>query len=98
MHNCPFMVFTFIALKIHTFFLRNSQIYCNFAIDLRQRQKSATITIKLYPTMKLNGFTLKQQTQDFLLRLFIESDLGTTLPENRCYTCARCGTHARLHQ
>ena len=46
--------------------------------------------------MKTNLFTLKQQTQDFLLRLFVESDQIDSTPS--FYTCAHAGTHARLHQ
>ena len=46
--------------------------------------------------MKTNFFTLKQQTQDFLLRLFVESDHFESSPS--FYTCAHAGTHARLHQ
>lgn len=46
--------------------------------------------------MKTNFFTLKQQTQDFLLRLFVGSDNLDSTPT--CYTCSHVGTHARLHQ
>ncbi|MGN0226666.1 MAG: hypothetical protein ACI4AI_01185 [Paludibacteraceae bacterium] len=45
---------------------------------------------------KLN--TLKQQAQDVILRLFNDSAKeSSTLPlHSNYYTCARCGTHARL--
>ena len=46
--------------------------------------------------MKADLFTIKQQAQEFILRLFVEPDSRTTLSTNY-YTCARCGTHARLH-
>ena len=46
--------------------------------------------------MKTNYSTLKQQTQDFVLRLFVES--GGSAPSYSYYTCAHAGTHARLHQ
>ena len=51
--------------------------------------------------MKLNVFTFKQQTRDFLLRLFIESsEDGSTLSESdsKFYTCAHCGTFSRTRQ
>jgi hypothetical protein len=48
--------------------------------------------------MKMNFHTMKQQTQDFLLRLFVESGSRTTLSDDRYYTCSRCGTYERLHQ
>ena len=47
--------------------------------------------------MKINVNTLKQQTQDFVLRLFVESVSKTTLPSERHYLGARCGTFSRLH-
>lgn len=48
--------------------------------------------------MKINVITLKQQTQDFVLRLFVESS-GVSTPSSSDYcTCAHVGTHARLHQ
>ena len=47
---------------------------------------------------KLN--TLKQQAQDVILRLFNDSakEISTLPlhPNPNYYTCARCGTHARL--
>jgi len=43
----------------------------------------------------MNVNRMKQQTQDFVLRLFIESFGGT--PPSSHYTCARCGTFSRLH-
>ncbi|MBO4519160.1 MAG: hypothetical protein J5704_03895 [Paludibacteraceae bacterium] len=47
--------------------------------------------------MKINVDTLKQQTQDFVLRLFVEAGSPTTLPSEQHYLSARCGTFARLH-
>ena len=47
--------------------------------------------------MKQKFFTWTQQTQDFVLRLFVESP-GATTPSYSLYTCAHAGTHARLHQ
>ena len=44
-----------------------------------------------------NFFTFKQQTQDFVLRLFVEPASGATLPADGYYTCSRCGTFSRLH-
>jgi len=48
--------------------------------------------------MKMNLFTLKQQAQDFVLRLFIESPGDLSSSRTRHYTCAHAGTFARLHQ
>lgn len=48
--------------------------------------------------MKINVDTLKQQTQDFVLRLFVESGSQTTLSREHFPLCARCGTFSRLHQ
>lgn len=49
--------------------------------------------------MNVNFNSIKQQTQEFLLRLFIESSGGgSTPPHYRYYTNAHAGTHARLHQ
>lgn len=49
--------------------------------------------------MKMNVTTLKQQTQDLFLRLFVESSSGIgTTPARSNYTCAHCGTYARMHQ
>ena len=46
--------------------------------------------------MKMNVTTLKQQTQDLFLRLFVESSSGIgTTPARSNYTCAHCGTYAR---
>ena len=47
--------------------------------------------------MKTNFYTMKQQTQDFLLRLFVDSSGELSTPSNSCYTGAHCGTFARLH-
>ena len=46
--------------------------------------------------MKKDFSTMKQQTQDFVLRLFVES-MGNSSLSSPFYTCAHCGTHARLH-
>lgn len=91
------MLFTFIAHKIYIFLLHNSQKYTTFALELKQ---SVTIAIKLKPTpMKMNVSTMKQQTQDFVLRLFVESPgLFSTPSRSQFYTCSHVGTHARLHQ
>ena len=43
-------------------------------------------------------FTVKQQAQEFILRLFVESESYSTLSGTPYYTCAHVGTHARLHQ
>lgn len=54
--------------------------------------------------MKIDVHTLKQQTQDFVLRLFVESSGGSTLsssgsmPVSDYCTCSHVGTYARLHQ
>jgi len=48
--------------------------------------------------MKMDFFTLKRKTQDFVLRLFVEPDSGGySTPSDTCYTCSHCGTRARLH-
>ena len=47
--------------------------------------------------MKLQFTTLRQQTQDFFLRLFVESS-GSMSSGSECYTCSRCGTFTRLRQ
>ena len=92
--NAVVYVYTFIVHKILIFFLHNSQKYCNFASDLK---KTVTLVIKPKLFMKTDLFTLKMQAQDFLLRLFIESNGDSTL-SSPYYTCAHAGTHARLHQ
>lgn len=49
--------------------------------------------------MKMNVSTLAKQTQEFILRLFVESTgSGSSIPSQSFYTCSRCGTYARLHQ
>ena len=48
--------------------------------------------------MKMNFISFKQQTQDFVLRLFVEPGSSTTLSSDQYYLSARCGTFARLHQ
>ncbi len=45
--------------------------------------------------MKLNFLKLKQQTQERILRLFVDS---YSTPSQTLYTCAHAGTHTRLHQ
>ena len=47
--------------------------------------------------MKLNFFTMKQQTQEFVLRLFIESFGDDSSYYSSYSSSARCGTYARLH-
>ena len=49
--------------------------------------------------MKLNVYTLKQQTRDFVLRLFVEpsSEIGTSPSISDC-TGTRCGTFMRLQR
>ena len=55
--------------------------------------------------MKIDVHTLKQQTQDFVLRLFVESSgastpsySDSTMSSSSDYcTCSHVGTHARLH-
>ena len=44
----------------------------------------------------MNVYKIKQQAQEFILRLFIESELDDSTPSH--YTCARCGTFSRLRQ
>ena len=87
-------MYTFIVHKILIFFLHNSQKCSTFASDLK---KTVTLVIKPKLFMKTDLFTLKMQAQDFLLRLFIESNGDSTL-SSPYYTCAHAGTHARLHQ
>lgn len=53
--------------------------------------------------MNLNFSTFKQQAQDFVLRLFVETSSGsnssTSLTRRpHYYTCTHAGTHTRLHQ
>ncbi len=48
--------------------------------------------------MKINVNTMKQQTQEFFLRLFVESSPKSTLPSDKYYICTHCGTFTRLHQ
>ena len=45
--------------------------------------------------MTINLHKMKQQTQETILRLFVDS--YSTLPKSH-YTCGHVGTHARLHQ
>jgi hypothetical protein len=49
--------------------------------------------------MKMKLTSLKQQTQDYLLRLFVApSEAEGDSLHSEFYTCAHVGTHARLHQ
>jgi len=48
--------------------------------------------------MKMKFLTLKQQTQDFVLRLFIESSGADSTPSSSFYTGSHCGTFSRLRQ
>ena len=49
--------------------------------------------------MKMKLTSLKQQTQDYLLRLFVApSEFFNDTATTEIYTCAHVGTHARLHQ
>ena len=48
--------------------------------------------------MKQNFFTWIQKTQEFVLRLFVETPENSTPSYSQYYTCAHAGTHARLHQ
>ena len=50
--------------------------------------------------MKMKFNHIKQQTQDFLLRLFMDpSEAGSTPSYTHYYyTCGHVGTHARVHQ
>ena len=50
--------------------------------------------------MKMNLLTMKQQAQDFVLRLFVESlkDSSSTPSDAHYYLGSRCGTYTRLHQ
>ena len=48
--------------------------------------------------MKLNVDSMKQQTQDFVLRLFVGAELGSLSSHSSYYTCARCVTHERLYR
>ena len=49
--------------------------------------------------MKINVFTLKQQTREFILRLFVESSGGgaSTRSHSQYYISSHCGTYSRLH-
>jgi hypothetical protein len=47
--------------------------------------------------MKSKFYHIQQQTQDFLLRLFIERYQGSTLSDSsRQYLGGYCGTYSRL--
>ena len=47
--------------------------------------------------MRMKIYHMMQQTQDFLLRLFVGADFSSVSSDSSYYTCARCGTHARLY-
>ena len=47
--------------------------------------------------MKTNVYTLKQQTQEFILRLFVERESYSSPVSYDYCTCAHAGTYARLH-
>ncbi len=51
--------------------------------------------------MKINVFTLKQQTREFILRLFVESSGGAAATRSHSqyyiYISSHCGTYSRLH-
>lgn len=92
-------MFTFIVNTFLIFYLHSSQKSTTFASNLRQRELSAAIAIKpkTINFMKPDVYKLKQQTQDFVLRLFMEGS-GDTTPSSSDYcTCSHVGTHARLH-
>lgn len=49
--------------------------------------------------MMKNVFTMKQQAQDFILRLFVEPSGGSTPSSSSYYTGAQgCGTFSRMRQ
>lgn len=48
--------------------------------------------------MKLNVYTMKQQTQEFFLRLFVEPDSELSTPSSSIYLCARSSTHTRMYK
>ena len=51
--------------------------------------------------MKIDVYTIKQQAQEFILRLFVESSGGASTlsnPGSRLYTGAHCGTFSRTRQ
>ena len=91
--NYTNILFTFIVLKIHIFFLRISQKCTTFALAFDNDETNNSVTYNL--TMKMNITNIKQQTQDFVLRLFVESSDGIY---SQHYICSHVGTHARLHQ
>ena len=47
--------------------------------------------------MTINVNTLRQQTQEFLLRLFVAPGSYTAPSSSDYCTCTHVGTHARLH-
>lgn len=48
--------------------------------------------------MKKNVFFLKQQAQEFILRLFVESSGDHLSSSSSYYTGAHCGTFSRIRQ
>ena len=48
--------------------------------------------------MKKDFLVWSHETQEFLLRLFIEPSSYSSFSDSQFYTSTRCGTHERLHQ
>ena len=46
---------------------------------------------------EFNFYVLIERAQDFILRLFVEKGSNLNKHSNSYYTCAHCGTHARIH-
>ena len=46
---------------------------------------------------QINFYTWIQEAQDFVLRLFVEPSSGLSKRSSSYYTCAHCGTYARIH-
>lgn len=73
--------------------------HITFLARLAKETERAASAKKGNLTMKMKVTTLKQQTQDLFLRLFVESSSGIgTTPARSNYTCAHCGTYARMRQ
>ena len=73
--------------------------HITFLARFGKRNRKSGICQKGNLTMKMKVTTLKQQTQDLFLRLFVESSSGIgTTPARSNYTCAHCGTYARMRQ
>lgn len=45
-----------------------------------------------------NVFTMKQQAQDLILRLFVNTHGDLSTPSSSYYTGAHCGTFSRMRQ